>query len=187
MDKFSDIKTVMMEVARKEELEEDEMDEDDQHGKPLFLLLRAGAFKCLGRAWSTHDSKHQSGYFVLSSLLLDMSITHNVLLGLVDNAPEMVDLLGKFSGDIGTVWNIKLAALDATEIFVAKCQESDVKKDVLNANATKTLLRGLLHACEDQKYVTIRENATGIIKKLVDSTTGESRRDKKPNHRYLSN
>ena len=51
VDMFDEVKDFLMELCDKEELTEDEMDVDDNKGKPLFLVIRASAFKSLGMAW----------------------------------------------------------------------------------------------------------------------------------------
>jgi hypothetical protein len=51
----------------------DEMDEDDANERPLFLLVKANAMKCLGLAWSKKKEVQGKKLFIILITLLTRS------------------------------------------------------------------------------------------------------------------
>lgn len=60
LDIYEEVKDFLIELAT-ETQDPNEMEEDDSNERPLFLLVKASAMKCLGLVWSKNKNV-QSGH-----------------------------------------------------------------------------------------------------------------------------
>jgi len=122
----------------------DEMDEDDANERPLFLLVKGSAMKCLGLVWSKK---------------IEVQIQYSKELG---------TLLANSMGSGKNVWNVRLCALESLEKFIEKLDFSGQQNRALDEETLNNIFEGLKEGLLDTKYVAIRTASLNTLKKVAD-------------------
>lgn len=137
LDVFEKVYDIIRPIAE-EELDKDAMEEDDAAAKPVFHLLRAAAFRCIGASWPKTSESH------------------------IQDAKDVVDLYSKYLKAPGLPWNIRSAILDGIKSLVDVISDQDYHP--LFADHTfASLLDSILSVYLETKYTTLRELATTVL------------------------
>ncbi|KAJ3102969.1 hypothetical protein HDU96_009454 [Phlyctochytrium bullatum] len=135
INRFEDIEEYLFETAEKDEMDEDS-DVDEAKLKPLVLVIRANAFKAIGKAFPK-DKQEQVKQLkpVLERLLKDLDFS---------------------------IWNIKLAIVEAVETLITK-----VSAETFDQASLETASRILFSALGDLKYSGVREATLKVLKAFI--------------------
>ncbi|CAB4480178.1 ARM repeat-containing protein [Rhizophagus irregularis] len=140
---YPEVKDFLAELATGEQ-DPDEMDEDDANERPLFLLVKASAMKCLGLVWPKEK---------------EVQIQHSKELG---------KLLASSLKSGKNVWNVRLCALESLEKFIEKLDFSGQHVQTLEEETLNSIFEGLKEGLSDTKYVAVRTASFDTLKKVVD-------------------
>ncbi|TPX38193.1 hypothetical protein SmJEL517_g00223 [Synchytrium microbalum] len=144
IDKFDDLADYLLETATIDD-EDDDKDKMDVDGssreKPLALLVRANAFKALAGCFPAGVASTQAKHVEVLAQSLAKSMDNNV-------------------------WNIRLAAIDATTKILEKLVSPPSEAIVVE------LIQGLLKPMADMKYVALRESALKALSTLFERVKG---------------
>jgi len=146
---YPEVKEFLIELAAGEQ-DPDEMDEDDANERPLFLLVKASAVKCLGLVWPKKK---------------EVQIQHSKELG---------TLLASSLKSGKNVWNVRLCALESLEKFIEKLDFSGQQVQTLEEETLNSIFEGLKEGLSDTKYVAVRTASLDTLKKVVDKIKGTS-------------
>ncbi|KAJ3206273.1 hypothetical protein HDU67_008289 [Dinochytrium kinnereticum] len=141
IDKFEELEEYLFDVAEKDEMEED-TDVDEAKMKPLVLVIRANTFRAIGKVFPAEKSTQEKRLKqVLASLAKSLD---------------------------GSIWNVKIAILDAFESILEK-----VDVPLIDEEALRSTLKALFGSLGDMKYSSVREASAkvlkGWIRKVKDS------------------
>ncbi|KNC98802.1 uncharacterized protein SPPG_05780 [Spizellomyces punctatus DAOM BR117] len=137
IDRFEEVQEHLVDLCTDEQ---DEMDVDEPHAKPLGLAIKAVAFKALGLSWP-RNAQTQVKYAKTLGTLLARNLD-------------------------GNVWNVRLAVLEAMDLYFEKL-DVEASSSVLDSEIISDFLRSLFTSLEDTKYTAVREASAKVLKKLV--------------------
>ncbi|GBC07937.1 hypothetical protein RclHR1_00780017 [Rhizophagus clarus] len=146
---YPEVKEFLSNLAIGEQ-DPDEMDEDDANERPLFLLVKASAIKCLGLVWPKEK---------------EVQMQHSKELG---------KLLASSLKSGKNVWNVRLCALESLEKFVEKLDFSGQHVQTLEEETLNSIFEGLKEGLSDTKYVAVRTASLDTLKKVVGKIKGTS-------------
>ncbi|CAG8534937.1 9628_t:CDS:10 [Funneliformis mosseae] len=149
LELYPEVKNFLFELATAE-LDPDEMEVDDANERPLFLLVKASAVKCLGLVWSKKK---------------EIQIQHSKELG---------TLLASSLKSGKNVWNVRLCVLESLEKFIYKLDLSGPQVQVLDDETLISIFEGLKEGLLDTKYVAIRTASLASLKKVIDKVKDTS-------------
>ncbi|CAI2172736.1 418_t:CDS:10 [Funneliformis geosporum] len=149
LELYPDVKNFLFELATAEP-DPDEMEVDDANDRPLFLLVKASAVKCLGLVWSKKKEIQKQHFKELGALLASSLKS------------------GK------NVWNVRLCVLESLEKFIYKLDFSEPQVQVLDDETLISIFEGLKEGLLDTKYVAIRTASLSSLKKVVDKVKDTS-------------
>ncbi|KAG0202738.1 hypothetical protein BGX28_004843 [Mortierella sp. GBA30] len=143
VDYYLEVKPVLFGILEdKEDMDVD----DDEHDKPLQLMVMASAARTSGMAWTTnaHVQEQHSSEFI--------SVLSNAL--------------------VSSVWNVRIAILDSLKMFFVKLdfgQNNAVVSEDSMLLALDSLLQGSL---QDYKYVGLRNQGLDVLKSIIEKIKG---------------
>ncbi|RCI02581.1 hypothetical protein CU098_001872 [Rhizopus stolonifer] len=138
IDLLGDVMPFLTELCEMDEASVMEEEDENEHAKPLLLMIKANAFKALVSAFRPCVFENQK------------EETHR-LLGLITHSFQ------------GNVWNVQLAILQSLETFVkhAAPHSLDEKENM------DMLLKSCFDCLEDLKYSAIRSAAMDVLEQVV--------------------
>ncbi|CAG8697561.1 1945_t:CDS:2 [Gigaspora rosea] len=144
LELYTDVKEFLIELATSEQ-DPNEMDEDDANQRPLFLLVKSSAMKCLGLVWPRKK---------------EIQVLHSKELGIV---------LATSLESSKNIWNVRLGVLASLDKYIDKLDltESD-KLSVLDEETLLSIFKGLKNGLQDGKYVAIRTASLDSLKNIIE-------------------
>ncbi|KAG0232498.1 hypothetical protein BGW42_008118 [Actinomortierella wolfii] len=157
VDYYQEVKPILFKILRPSD-DDSDMDEDDEHAKPLQLMVLASAAKCLGLAWSVDAAVQRKESIELATQVLAEGVARNV-------------------------WNVRNAFLLSIDNYLVKLQlnndisgaksqlEEQAAKDeelILPPQVICALVDGMIEgALQDFKYIGLRTQGLAVMKTLV--------------------
>ncbi|KAG0252530.1 hypothetical protein DFQ27_008011 [Actinomortierella ambigua] len=144
---YQEAKPILFKILHPNTDDDSDMDVDDEHAKPLQLMVLASAAKCLGLAWSVDAAVQRVESVELATQVLAEGVARNV-------------------------WNVRNAFLESIDKFLTKLQldssQEQVAKEILPPQVVSALVDGLIEgALRDFKYLGLRTLGLQVIKTLV--------------------
>ncbi|KAI8851221.1 armadillo-type protein [Chytridium lagenaria] len=135
LNRFEELEEYLFEVAERDEMDED-TDVDDGKLKPLVLVIRANAFRAIGKVFTTEKATQDK---------------------------RLQPVLAQLTKNLeGSIWNVKLAILDALESILEKADAN-----LLGEEALRTATSGLFSALGDLKVCFSRYRRAKVLKSLL--------------------
>ncbi|CAG8551849.1 6467_t:CDS:10 [Diversispora eburnea] len=149
LDIYEQVKDFLIELAIGSQ-DPNEMDEDDANDRPLFLLVKASAMKCLGLVWSKNRNVQKQ------------------------HSKELGTILASSLGSGKNVWNVRLGVLSSLEKFVEKLDLNNNNNDglVIDEETIINIFEGLKEGLLDAKYLAIRTASLQSLKKVIEKIKG---------------
>lgn len=151
IDVYEDCHDYLVEMA---EMEDSAMEvDDDVREKPMNLMIKANAFKAMGKLWSREVNTQGNNAMEMDREEYYMKlrdpyfIRSNEPYPKAKHSAELVAFLLKNVN--GNVWNVRLAVLDALQAFVEKCHVN--RRDVISPEMVGQCINALYLALDDSK------------------------------------
>ncbi|KAF9434869.1 hypothetical protein BGZ76_007269 [Entomortierella beljakovae] len=143
VDYYLEVKPILMAIIQNDD---EDSGDDEEHDKPLQLMVMASAARALGMAWSTNAQIQEQ------------------------HSAEFVECVSKSLSR--NVWNVRVALLESVEKFISKLQFKK-SSGVLSNKAFGMMLDSLLEgSLKDLKYVALRNQGLEILKVLIENIKG---------------
>ncbi|KAG0238428.1 hypothetical protein BGX31_003302 [Mortierella sp. GBA43] len=142
VDYYTEVKEILFSVIE----DEDDNEGDDEHDKPLQLMVIASAAKALGMAWTRNEELQRQH---------SAEFTAHVSKALVRN-----------------VWNVRSALLETLEKFWTKLDLTP-SNPVISEESILLMLDSLLEgSLRDYKYISLRSQGLQLLKLLTEKIKG---------------
>ncbi|KAF9970442.1 putative E3 ubiquitin-protein ligase dtx2, partial [Actinomortierella ambigua] len=150
IDYYQEAKPILFKILKPNADEDSDMDVDDEHAKPLQLMVLASAAKCLGLVWSVDAGVQSAESLELATQVLAEGVARNV-------------------------WNVRNAFLESIIKYLTKLQlggSQEQAKEILPPHVVCALVDGLIEgALRDFKYLGLRTLGLEVVKTLVGRLT----------------